>query len=470
MRDLFITSFHVVQICQPDEVTGLKLNFGDKTIGNVNLTPDWVKMMWFSLDIAMDVCIIELSPIAKQVLSRTKFVSLLPTSERPVNGDSVLVYQYPEGEFAVAYGKIHYSQKEKIKYLVDTDYGSSGAPVLNERSCVLAIHCGKEDKGPGIAIDILEITKAYEEYLSKHYGGEKEIWKKSQLEWIEHLPKNALQLMGTGGYGKVYKAIVGGGISYAVKIIEGFGGLDKYKSQVASLSTEYQVITALPNHDRKILLHSFFQDDQNAKFFIIMEYLEGGCLFDKIKNYGRLNKTCSLKYLVEILEGLEFLHQQNVSHNDLKPENILFTANDHIKLCDTGISIHIQTDSSVTSPHLRQDCYYMSPERINGERPSAVSDIWSLGVTFVMMLTGHTINHADRFPTVNHLLAEYNISIDGVALVDFLKPLIENDYRKMIISGTLCPLDNRKTAHDLLDLVQSIRGPPELGTIPHAHE
>ena len=138
-----------------------------------------------------------------------------------------------------------------------------------------------------------------------------------QLEWIENIPKNALQFVGSGGYGKVYKTAIEGGINRAVKIIEGFGGLDKYTTQVDALSGEYKKIAALPNRHRKIFWHAFVRDDQNAKIFILMDYLESGSIFDKIKNYSRLNKTIAHKYLIEILEGLEFLHQQHVSHNDL---------------------------------------------------------------------------------------------------------------------------------------------------------
>ena len=83
----------------------------------------------------------------------------------------------------------------------------------------------------------------------------------------------------------------------------------------------------------------------------------------------------------------------------------------------------------------------MSPERINGEPLSATSDMWSLGVTFVVMLTGHTINHTDRFPIVNQQIADYKITIDGVALSKYLELI--NDYRRVVISKTLCTVGDR---------------------------
>ena len=469
MRTLFMTTFSVLKITTPAEVTGLKLVFKEITIGNINLTPDWVKTLWTSPEEELNVTIIELSPIAMKVLSRTKFVHLL--SGIPREKEKVSVYQYPDGVLSVGNGSItSIAPKDKpcwiIEYTATTESGSAGSPVLNYELNVVAIHNGmwildniEKDKfkydGTRTAINVNVILEQFKRELSKRYGGQME--NMNLLEWIDQIPKNSLQFLGAGGYGKVYKGIGEGRINYAVKIIERFGGLDKYKSQVDAISKEYNVITTLPPNRRKILWYSFVRDDQNAKISIIMEYLEGGSLFDKIKNYGRLNITCARKYLIEILEGLEFLHQQNVVHNDLKPANILFTADDHIKLCDFGISIHLHTNSSVTSPHLRQDCYYMSPERINGEPPSAASDMWSLGVTFVVMLTGHTIKHTDtdRFPIVNQLIADYpkdnsKITIDGVALGKYLERINKNDYRRVVISKTLCTIGDRLTAHSLL--------------------
>ena len=481
-RILFMTCYHVAKITQPNEVTGLKLIFGDNTIGNVNLTPDWVKNDWVFANEKLDVFIIELSSIALKVLSRTNYQPLYYAG--PNEKESVQVFQYPGNILNVGKGHIDKIFGSTIQYEVKSETGSSGSPVLNDEFKVVGIHCGKwpvtvtneaqvvgtqrdpmtTDKGgmevdetkmegPRKAVHINVIMEVYKNELIKRYGGNMK--NNMELELIDQIPKNALHYIGSGGYGKVYKASIQGANYTVVKIVEGFGGLDRYKSQVEAISTEFKVITGLNNHRRIVNWTAFVRDDQNAKIFIRMEYLEGGSLFDKIKNYGRLNKTIAIKYLIEILEGLEFLHQQNVFHNDLKPANILFTADDHIKLCDFGISIHVHTDSSVTSPHLREDCYYMSPERINGEPPSATSDMWSLGVTFVVMLTGHTINHKDRFPIVNQQIAEYpkdnnKITIDGVALNKYLERYFKNDDRRMVISKTLCSIGDRLTAHSLL--------------------
>ena len=61
------------------------------------------------------------------------------------------------------------------------------------------------------------------------------------------------------------------------------------------------------------------------------------------------------KYFVQILEGVDFLHQRNIYHSDIKPSNILLTSDDNIKLCDFRIAVGLQwqTESFTTSTYLK---------------------------------------------------------------------------------------------------------------------
>ena len=72
----------------------------------------------------------------------------------------------------------------------------------------------------------------------------------------------------------------------------------------------------------------------------------------------------------------------------------------------------------------------MSPERINGAHRSAENDMWSVGATFVKMITGNTLNHNDKrqFPQIK--ISQYEIFIGGKPLQKFLEELDENDYRR----------------------------------------
>lgn len=307
-------------------------------------------------------------------------------------------------------------------------------------------------------MNIIVIMEAYKNALRNLTKGknENDRW----IEMINQIPKNELTLIGSGGYGKVYltkdfqnKSETESFI--VLKIIEGFGGLDTYKKQVEELKKEYETVQKLGSSSKIIQLFAYVRDDQNAKLILIMEYLEGRSLADKIKiNKTGLEKSLCLDYMEQISEGIIFLHSKNVFHGDIKPANILFTKNDKIKLCDVGLAVHLQFASSATAAHLRKDCYYMSPERINGTTRSPENDIWSIGATFVVMITGQTINPKDKFPKINMNISQYNIFIGDDSLEVYISKLKESDFIRLILSNTLCPIGQRANAEKLNEIVK----------------
>lgn len=119
-----------------------------------------------------------------------------------------------------------------------------------------------------------------------------------------------------------------------------------------------------------------------------------GLLDDKITTAVLSNtiyQINNLKYIKQILEGVKFLHFNNIFHSDIKPANILFTNTDDIKICDFGIALHMHSESSVTTStsNFKRDRLYMSPERLANDSRIAENDIWSVGATFVSMISGH---------------------------------------------------------------------------------
>ena len=95
----------------------------------------------------------------------------------------------------------------------------------------------------------------------------------------------------------------------------------------------------------------------------------------------------------------------------------------------------------------------MYPERLQGADRSAANDIWSVGATVVHMISGHPLNHLDNFmqPLINIL--QYKLCINGKPYNEYVETLNENDFKKKILSRTLCKVLNRANCQQLLRIL-----------------
>lgn len=106
-----------------------------------------------------------------------------------------------------------------------------------------------------------------------------------------------------------------------------------------------------------------------------------------MKAYGRLNERLVASYVTKILEGLHYLHGQDVVHCDLKAANILSTKTGNVKLTDFGVSLNLRAMEREIK-NVAGTPNWMAPEIIELKGASAKSDIWSLGCTVIELLTG----------------------------------------------------------------------------------
>eukprot|EP01127_Copromyxa_protea_P017890 TRINITY_DN5518_c0_g1_i2.p2 TRINITY_DN5518_c0_g1~~TRINITY_DN5518_c0_g1_i2.p2 ORF type:complete len:179 (+),score=27.62 TRINITY_DN5518_c0_g1_i2:769-1305(+) len=102
------------------------------------------------------------------------------------------------------------------------------------------------------------------------------------------------------------------------------------------------------------------------------------------------------KYIVQICEALNYMHENFVIHRDIKPENILVTHTDSIKIADFGWAVHTQAKAEGPAGTL----YYMAPEMIIGEIYSNLVDVWSLGVLIFEMITGELPFKGEKISTL----------------------------------------------------------------------
>ena len=127
--------------------------------------------------------------------------------------------------------------------------------------------------------------------------------------------------------------------------------------------------------------------ESKKSLYIVMEYCEKGELFDYIVNNGKLSEEESCRLFQQIINGVEYLHEQSIIHRDLKPENILLDNNINIKISDFGLSTFYDKNTYLQTPCGTPS--YAPPEMLNGNAYNGTSsDIWSCGIILYAMLCG----------------------------------------------------------------------------------
>ncbi|GAB9466622.1 unnamed protein product [Globisporangium polare] len=138
-------------------------------------------------------------------------------------------------------------------------------------------------------------------------------------------------------------------------------------------------------HCNLLQTHASFVDGDTM--FMVMEYCSGGDLYEHVqaRPNGLLSEMEALRFMKQIVSGVDFLHQHGIAHRDLSLENILLTSDNICKIADFGVS----TDASRKCSGFVGKDYYIAPEIVAGQRYDPVgADVWSLGVMLFMMLTG----------------------------------------------------------------------------------
>ncbi|EJS42966.1 hsl1p [Saccharomyces arboricola H-6] len=147
------------------------------------------------------------------------------------------------------------------------------------------------------------------------------------------------------------------------------------------------VIMKLISHPNVMALFEVWEN--KSELYLVLEYVDGGELFDYLVSKGKLPEREAIHYFKQIVEGVSYCHSFNICHRDLKPENLLLDKKDRkIKIADFGMAAlelpNKLLKTSCGSPH------YASPEIVMG-RPyhGGPSDVWSCGIVLFALLTGH---------------------------------------------------------------------------------
>ena len=135
----------------------------------------------------------------------------------------------------------------------------------------------------------------------------------------------------------------------------------------------------------------------SALHYIVMEYVEGESLRDRLRREGPLPLAEALRIAAETAEALDAAHQAGVVHRDIKPANILLGWDGRVKVTDFGIARAASAPSQTDTSAVMGSVHYLSPEQARGEAVGPQGDVYSLGATLFEALTGKPpFNGGDR--------------------------------------------------------------------------
>ncbi|XP_024964966.1 CBL-interacting serine/threonine-protein kinase 24 isoform X2 [Cynara cardunculus var. scolymus] len=167
-------------------------------------------------------------------------------------------------------------------------------------------------------------------------------------------------------------------------------------------------IMKIVRHPNIVRLHEVLSSQ--TKIYIILEFVTGGELFDRIVDKGKLSEREARGYFQQLIDAVAHCHSKGVYHRDLKPENLLLDSEERLKVSDFGLSALPQEGVEL----LYTTCgtpNYIAPEVLSKRGyDGAAADIWSCGVILYVLLTGYLPFEESDLPT----LYKKRLRIDGI--------------------------------------------------------
>ncbi len=165
---------------------------------------------------------------------------------------------------------------------------------------------------------------------------------------------------------------------------------------------------------------------------IVMEYVDGASLKDVLASDGPMPADKARRIIVETLNALRAAHACGVIHRDIKPGNILVTETGHIKVTDFGLAAMSVSQTVTMEGAVLGTPAYLPPEHIRGEAADERSDLFSLGTTFIELLTGRRIFEGATYSAcINNILHFDVASVDALVAdrmcADAIKKMMHPD-------------------------------------------
>lgn len=194
-----------------------------------------------------------------------------------------------------------------------------------------------------------------------------------------------IELIGKGGMGIVFKAFD--------TVLQRVVAVKVLSPVLAACATSHQRFlrearaAAAVCHDHVVTIHAV--EEQNGLPYLVMQYIAGVSLHDKLKHCGPLGVKEVLRIGLQAAQGLAAAHAHGLVHRDVKPANILLENGvERVKLTDFGLARAIDDASVSQSGVVTGTPQYMAPEQARGEPVSPRTDLFSLGGVMYATCTG----------------------------------------------------------------------------------
>ena len=152
------------------------------------------------------------------------------------------------------------------------------------------------------------------------------------------------------------------------------------------------------SHPGIVTIFDFGED--NGRYFIAMEYLEGETLKSRISRTGPLPTEEAVRILSALCDAVEYAHARQIVHRDIKPDNIHILPDGTVKITDFGIARMLGEQTITVAGQVFGTPSYMAPEQIRGAMVDARTDIFSLGLVLFEMLSGRKAFWGEALETV----------------------------------------------------------------------
>ena len=152
------------------------------------------------------------------------------------------------------------------------------------------------------------------------------------------------------------------------------------------------------SHPGIVTIFDFGED--NGRYFIAMEYLEGETLKSRISRTGPLTTDEAVRVLSALCDAVEYAHARQIVHRDIKPDNIHLLPDGSVKITDFGIARMLGEQTITVAGQVFGTPSYMAPEQIRGAMVDARTDIFSLGLVLFEMLSGRKAFWGEALETV----------------------------------------------------------------------